>query len=134
MKKTEVSFDIGTLPPAIARYMQGATIYDSSCSETARTLLVKGAQSAFLKISPQGTLEREYKMTDFLHSFQAAPKAIAYESDSDYDYLLTEVVSGDDGAERVGFVREAVLPERSWQDGRWLDHVILSVTREGFTP
>ncbi|MCA0758172.1 aminoglycoside 3'-phosphotransferase [Paenibacillus sp. N4] len=101
MKKTEVSFDIGTSPPAIARYMQSAAIYDSSCSETARTLFVKGAQSAFLKISPKGTLEREYKMTDFLHSFQAAPKAIAYESDSAYDYLLTEVVSGDDGAEQL---------------------------------
>jgi RimJ/RimL family protein N-acetyltransferase len=36
-----------------------------------------------------------------------------------------------EACERSGFVRDAVLPERSWQDGRWLDHVILSVTREG---
>jgi RimJ/RimL family protein N-acetyltransferase len=38
-----------------------------------------------------------------------------------------------DACEASGFTRDAVLPERSWQDGRWLDHVILSVTREGFT-
>jgi RimJ/RimL family protein N-acetyltransferase len=34
--------------------------------------------------------------------------------------------------ERCGFVREALLQDRSWKDGRWLDHVEMSVTREEF--
>ena len=34
--------------------------------------------------------------------------------------------------ERCGFVREAELRDRSWKDGRFVDHVVLSVTREGF--
>jgi RimJ/RimL family protein N-acetyltransferase len=34
--------------------------------------------------------------------------------------------------ERCGFVREAQLRERSWKDGRWLDHVWLSVNRDEF--
>jgi len=34
--------------------------------------------------------------------------------------------------ERCGFREDARLPERSWKDGRWVDHVIMSVTREGF--
>jgi RimJ/RimL family protein N-acetyltransferase len=34
--------------------------------------------------------------------------------------------------ERCGFVREALLRDRSWKDGRWLDHVEMSVTREEF--
>jgi len=34
--------------------------------------------------------------------------------------------------ERCGFVREAQLRERSWKDGRWHDHVEMSVTRDEF--
>jgi RimJ/RimL family protein N-acetyltransferase len=34
--------------------------------------------------------------------------------------------------ERCGFVREAELRDRSWKDGRWLDHVEMSVTRNEF--
>ena len=33
----------------------------------------------------------------------------------------------------AGFVREARLRDRSFRDGRWVDHVIMSVTREEFT-
>lgn len=33
--------------------------------------------------------------------------------------------------EACGFRREAVLPERSWKDGRWVDHVVMSVTPDG---
>jgi RimJ/RimL family protein N-acetyltransferase len=33
---------------------------------------------------------------------------------------------------RCGFVQDAVLPERSWKDGRWVDRVVMSVTREAF--
>jgi RimJ/RimL family protein N-acetyltransferase len=34
--------------------------------------------------------------------------------------------------ERCGFVREAVLRQRSWKQGAWVDHVVMSVTREEF--
>ena len=30
--------------------------------------------------------------------------------------------------EACGFRREAVLPERSWKDGAWVDHVVMSIT------
>lgn len=32
--------------------------------------------------------------------------------------------------EACGFRREAVLPERSFKDGAWVDHVVMSVTRD----
>ena len=32
--------------------------------------------------------------------------------------------------EACGFRREAVLPERSFNDGAWVDHVVMSVTRD----
>lgn len=34
--------------------------------------------------------------------------------------------------EKCGFLREAVLRERSWKQGAWVDHVVMSVTREAF--
>ena len=34
--------------------------------------------------------------------------------------------------EACGFVREAALRDRSWKDGRWVDHVVLSVNRDEF--
>ncbi len=33
---------------------------------------------------------------------------------------------------RCGFVEEATLRERSWKAGRWVDRVVMSVTREEF--
>jgi RimJ/RimL family protein N-acetyltransferase len=34
--------------------------------------------------------------------------------------------------EACGFHREAVLPERSFRDGEWVDHVVMSVTPSSF--
>lgn len=36
--------------------------------------------------------------------------------------------------ERCGFAHESTLPERSFKDGGWIDHVVMSVTREQFAP
>ena len=33
---------------------------------------------------------------------------------------------------RCGFVREATLRQRSFQDGEWVDHVVMSVNRDEF--
>jgi RimJ/RimL family protein N-acetyltransferase len=35
---------------------------------------------------------------------------------------------------RSGFVEEARLRDRSWKDGGWVDHVVMSVSREDFAP
>jgi len=96
MERTEVSFDIETLPQSIRQYVKGAKIFDSS-SDNARSLFISGEQRAYLKISKRGTLKREYEMANFLHQHRVSPNVIAYESDLDADYLLTEAVSGEDG-------------------------------------
>ncbi|SFM37493.1 kanamycin kinase [Paenibacillus sp. 1_12] len=97
MKRTQVSFDIETVPMPIQPYLKHATMYNSSCSELAATFLVEGADRAFLKISKRGSLEREYRMTQFLSSHNLAPNVIAYESDLEHDYLFSEAVTGEDG-------------------------------------
>ena len=33
---------------------------------------------------------------------------------------------------RCGFVEEATLRDRSWKQGRWVDHVVMSVSRSAF--
>ncbi|PYI51008.1 aminoglycoside 3'-phosphotransferase [Paenibacillus flagellatus] len=100
MDRTKVSLDREAVPLLIRPYLKGAVISDSSCSDTARTYRIEGDVSAFLKISRKGALERECGMTAFLHGHRLAPAVIAYESDAESDYLLTEAVSGEDGTAR----------------------------------
>lgn len=104
MKRTQTAIDIETMPLTIRPYLSGATIYDSSSSEEARTFFISGSERVFLKIGQKGSLEREYEMTSFLHKLNVAPNAIAYTSESAYDYLLTEAVDGEDGVapEHIG--------------------------------
>lgn len=99
MGGTKVQFDLGTLPLTIQEYVKRATtLTDSSCSDNAKTLFVAGSNPAYLKISSRDTLLREYHMTDFLSRHHVAPLPIAYASDAEHDYLLTEAVMGEDGS------------------------------------
>lgn len=97
MERVKVSFDIETLPLYIKDHVKGSNMYDSSCSEVAKTYYVEGHLKAFLKIYEKDGLLREYKMTNFLSQHHLAPKAIAYESDLHHDYLLTEAIVGEEG-------------------------------------
>ncbi|RXZ80894.1 aminoglycoside 3'-phosphotransferase [Paenibacillaceae bacterium] len=109
MKRTEIHFDIDTVPTAFRPYFENAMIYDSSCSENARTLYISGANKLFLKISKQQTLQREADMTAFLHRLHAAPKVVAYESDGEHDYLLLEAAEGEDGTAPMHLGKPAQL-------------------------
>lgn len=97
MKRTKISFNIETVPVQLQQYLNGAAIYDSSCSENAETLFVHGTERMFLKISKKGSLERECTMTAFLNKHQLAPSVIAFVADETNDYLLTEAITGEDG-------------------------------------
>jgi kanamycin kinase len=101
VKRTEISFDTGALPAMIRQYITKATIFDSSCSEHARTLFIQGDDPAFLKIGKRGSLEREVRITEFLHRHHVAPGIIAYASDLDNDYVLSEAIPGEDGTSGV---------------------------------
>jgi len=97
MNKTATVIDSGTLPLRIRPYLRNAKTYDSSCSETARTLYLEGEPRTFLKIAEAGKLAREERMTRFLHSHGLAPWVIEYVSEGGHDYLLTEALDGEDG-------------------------------------
>jgi len=95
MKKTEIVFETGTLPEAIQAYAGQARIYDSSCSETAKTLFLDGEQRAYLKIHAK--LDRERLLTTWLHGYGLAPRVLEFASLNGIDYLLTEALEGEDG-------------------------------------
>ncbi|WP_079912340.1 aminoglycoside 3'-phosphotransferase [Paenibacillus sp. 32352] len=98
MRKTITDFDKETVPASVRPLLDKAVIYDSSCSEEARTLLVEGTDRAFLKISKRGRLKREFEMTQYLHRCHGlAPNVMAYDFDEDHDYLVTQAVAGEDG-------------------------------------
>jgi kanamycin kinase len=97
MKRIETSFNIESLPLIIQEYAKTARIYDSSCSENAKTFFLMGAVKSYLKIGRKGSLEKESQMMEFLSRHGVAPRVMAYVSDSSEDYLLMEAITGEDG-------------------------------------
>lgn len=97
MKKTEVFISQDSFPAAIIPYLQQARLFDSSCSNEAQTIYIEGAQKAYLKISKEGSLMREMKMTRFMHAHNLAPAVLEYLSEQEKDYLLSEALEGEDG-------------------------------------
>jgi kanamycin kinase len=97
LKKTEITLVSDSFPAALRPYLSKAKLYDSSCSAEAQTLYLDGAQRAYLKVSKQGMLMREMKMTRFMHIHQLAPAILAYISENGCDYLLSEALEGEDG-------------------------------------
>jgi len=97
MQRIETKIDLGILPPNIAGLVGEAKVYNSSCSETAKTYHIEGEDVFYLKIRRKGELLREYELSAFLHRQGFAPRPVIYESDGDNDYLLTEALPGEDG-------------------------------------
>ncbi|MDQ7798546.1 MAG: aminoglycoside 3'-phosphotransferase [Candidatus Edwardsbacteria bacterium] len=97
MQRTKTRIDISKIPSSIAGLIGDARIYNSSCSETAKTFLIEGKDNFYLKIRRKGELLREYQMTSFLYRHGFASRPVVHETDGDNDYLLTEALAGEDG-------------------------------------
>ena len=95
MKKTLIRLDIDRFPSAIRQYLQNATIYDSSCSDTAKVYFVDNDEGFYLKISDKNTLQREAQMTEYFNSIGLGPKVMEYVS-SERDMMITQRVLGED--------------------------------------
>lgn len=95
MKKTPLNKKIDNLPIEVERFIDGAKIYDSSCSEEARVYFIDKGDGFYLKRSAKGALETEAKMTAYFHSKGLGAEVLHYSS-NDFDLLLTEKVDGED--------------------------------------
>jgi len=97
MTLTPITVDIAQYPAEFRSLLASAEkIYDSSCSPQARVIFIQKDAGYFLKSAPKGTLERQYTMTRYFHSFGLTAKAVSYICDQDCDWLLAEQVIGDD--------------------------------------
>ncbi len=95
MKRTLITPDLLEFPDIFRPLLDGAKLYDSSCSNAARVIFIDKDGGYYLKSAASGTLAREAELTRFFHEKALAAEVVEYYSD-DKDWLLTTKVSGED--------------------------------------
>ncbi len=75
--------------------MEGAKVYDSSCSPEAHVLFIDKDGGYFVKCAKKGTLRREAIMTEYFHKKGLSPRVMSYMSICE-DFLVTERALGED--------------------------------------
>jgi kanamycin kinase len=68
MKKTLLQTPPQDLPERFISFIEGAKIYDSSCSREARVYFIDKDDGYYLKTSAKGTLKTEAEMTAFFNT------------------------------------------------------------------
>lgn len=96
MKRSEIQVDYDAYPREIGDFMKGAKLFDSSCSPTARVILIDREQGYFLKEAEKGALYQEALLAKFFASRRLTAKVLSYQTVGEKDYLLTERVCGED--------------------------------------
>ncbi len=95
MKRTEIKIDLNAYPESLHGFLDGARIYDSSCSPEARVIFIDKDKGYYLKSAERGSLKTEADMTDYFHSKGLGTEVLEYLS-LERDWMLTEMVSGED--------------------------------------
>ncbi len=102
MKRTRITPMPTDVPAALRPLLDGAEIYDSSCSRVARvwlldrTACVRESGAFYLKSASAGTLLRESVMTRYFHSAGLGAEVLFYATEDGRDFLLTRRVPGED--------------------------------------
>ena len=96
MKRALVQLNLSEWPEELAGYLNGAAIYDSSCSAEARVLYIGKGEGLFLKKAAEGALKTEARMTAYFHSLRLSAEVLYYSASGGFDYLLTRRVPGED--------------------------------------
>ena len=95
MKRTPITIDPQAFPAVFGPLLEGAAVYDSSCSQAARVYFIDREGGLYLKRAAKGSLRREALLTGFFHEKGLGTRVLAYES-LDCDWLLTERIRGED--------------------------------------
>lgn len=107
MELKPITVELDAYPAELHSYIEGASIFDSSCSPEARVVFIDKDGGYFLKSAPKGSLEREVSLTHYFHGKGLAANVLTYISD-EKDWLLTEKIDGAD-CTFDGYLRQ---PER----------------------
>ena len=95
MKRTAAELRQADIPVEFHSFIDGAKVFDSSCSAAAKVWFLDKADGFYLKKAPKDSLQKEAAMTKFFHSKGLAAEILAYES-LDEDWLLTRRIAGED--------------------------------------
>lgn len=95
MLRTLITPDLSQYPREFHSLLEGAVLYDSSCSPNAKVTYIDRDGGYFLKTAPKGTLAQEAAMTRFFHGKGLGPEVLGYCS-PDADWLLTRRIPGED--------------------------------------
>ena len=95
MNRRMITLSPGQVPDTFRTFLDGADVYDSSCSTAAQVYFLDKNTGFYLKNAPKGTLKKEAALTDFLHTKGLGAEVLAYES-LDTDWMLTRRIAGED--------------------------------------
>ncbi|MBQ4065579.1 MAG: aminoglycoside 3'-phosphotransferase [Clostridia bacterium] len=95
MLRKPIAIDETDFPVFVHPLLQGARLYDSSCSPEARVFYIDKDGGYYLKRSPKGTLEREARLTRYFHTLGLGAEVLDYRSLA-CDWLLTARMVGED--------------------------------------
>ena len=95
MLRKPVTLQKADIPAEFHTYLDGATVFDSSCSKFARVWYLDKGPGFYLKKAPKQSLQKEAVMTSFFHSKALGAEVLGYTS-SESDWLLTRRISGED--------------------------------------
>ena len=95
MIRTKTEINKNSFPKELHGIIEGADIYDSSCSRAAKVYFIDRDNGYYLKISAPKSLKREAEMTEYFGKIGLGAKVLNYIS-GEKDYLLTEKVQGED--------------------------------------
>ena len=99
MNRKEISINLGDYPTELHSLLDGARVYDSSCSPEARVIFIDRDGGYYLKSAPIGSLASEAALDRYFGERGLGAKVISYLS-LDSDWLLTERVRGEDCTHR----------------------------------
>ena len=95
MKRTKIQPDIEKIPQRFHKLIEGAEVYDSSCSPEAKVIYIDRDEGYFLKQSKKGMLAKEALLDDYFNKKGFTAPVVDYLS-LESDWLLTKRVQGED--------------------------------------
>jgi kanamycin kinase len=95
MQRTPTELNPAEIPASVRPFLEGAAVFDSSCSPAARVYFLDKGPGFYLKSAPKGALQREAALTAFFHRKNLSAEVLAYESGEE-DWLLTRRIPGED--------------------------------------
>lgn len=95
MKQIPIQIHPEQFPASFRVLLEGADLYDSSCSPEARVYFIDKQDGFYLKTGEKGALAKEAALTKYFHSKGLATEVLAYEQ-GERDWMLTRRVTGED--------------------------------------